>query len=98
LDAAALRQVIDEETTVYPPPVVKNRNLIFHDVEQMRTRPPSFAFEVNDVKLLRMAYRNFLENTLRKYFQLDGTHIRLFFRQADKPSKKKRDGRRRSRG
>ena len=98
LDAAALRQVIDEETMVYPPPVVKNRNLIFHDVEQVRTRPPSFAFEVNDVKLLRMAYRNFLENTLRKYFQLDGTHIRLFFRQTDKPSKKKRDGRRRSRG
>ena len=99
LNADALRQVIDEETTVYPPPVVKNRNLIFHDAEQVRTRPPTFVFEVNDVKLLRTAYRNFLENTLRKYFQLDGTHVRLFFRHADKPAKKARHGgQRRSRG
>ena len=90
LDADALRQVIDEETTVYPPPVVKNRNLVFHDVEQVRTCPPSFAFKVSDVKLLRKAYRNFLENTLRKYFALEGTHIRLFFRRSKKPVKKRK--------
>ncbi len=77
----ALREVIDEETTVYSPPVVKNKNLVLHDVVQARTRPPTFVFEVNDPQLLRSAYRNFLENTLRKYFALEGTHIRLFFRQ-----------------
>jgi len=92
LDADALRQVIDEETTIYPPPVVKNRNLVFHDVEQVRTCPPSFAFKVSDVKLLRKAYRNFLENTLRKYFALEGTHIRLFFRRSKKPVKKRKRG------
>jgi len=90
LNADALRQVIDEETTIYPPPVVKNRNLVLHDIEQVRTCPPSFAFEVNDVKLLRKAYRNFLGNTLRKYFPLDGTHIRLYFRRTDKPAKKRK--------
>ncbi len=98
LDADALRQVIDEETTVYPPPVVKNRSLIFHDVAQVRTRPPTFVFEVNDVKLLRTAYRNFLENVLRRYFPLDGTHVRLFFRRAQKPAKKRRGKRHPQRG
>jgi predicted GTPase len=42
------------------------------------------VFEVNDLALLRTAYRNFLQNTLRKYFELDGTHIRLFFNQVEK--------------
>jgi GTP-binding protein len=72
--------------------VVKNRSLVFHDVAQVRTRPPTFVFEVNDVKLLRTAYRNFLENALRRYFPLDGTHVRLFFRRAHKPARKKRRG------
>ena len=84
VDAAALRQVIDEETTIFPPPVVKNRVLELHGVKQTRTRPPTFVFEVNDLALLRTAYRNFLQNTLRKYFELDGTHIRLFFNQVEK--------------
>jgi GTP-binding protein len=84
VDPAALRQVIDEETTIFPPPVVKNRVLELHGVKQTRTRPPTFVFEVNDLALLRTAYRNFLQNTLRKYFELDGTHIRLFFNQVEK--------------
>ncbi len=84
VDPTALRQVVDEETTVFPPPVVKNRVLELHGVLQTRSRPPTFVFEVNDLSLLRTAYRNFLQNTLRKYFELDGTHIRLFFNQVEK--------------
>jgi len=75
----ALREVIDEETTIYPPPVVKNRTLKFHQVRQVRSAPPTFAFDINDRVLLRQAYRNFLENTLRRHFELSGTHIRLRF-------------------
>jgi GTP-binding protein len=89
LDPKALRDVIDEETTVYPPPVVKNQNLILRDVVQARTRPPTFVFTVSDPKLLRSAYRNFLENTLRKYFPLEGTHIRLFFRESETKARKR---------
>ena len=90
LNPQALREVVDEETTLHPPPVVKNRNLLFHGVQQVRTGPPTFVFEVNNVKLLRTAYRNFLENTLRKYFPLEGTHIRLFFRNADAGKRSRR--------
>ncbi len=83
----ALREVIDEETTIYPPPVVKNRNLEFHAVRQARSAPPTFVFDINDEKLLRQAYRNFLENTLRRHFELAGTHIRLRFREVKRGKK-----------
>ncbi|OGK11202.1 MAG: ribosome biogenesis GTPase Der, partial [Candidatus Riflebacteria bacterium RBG_13_59_9] len=100
VDAKALRQVVDEETTLYPPPVVKNRNLLLHDVYQVRTRPPTFVVEVNDARLARTAYRNFLENTLRKYFPLEGTHVRLFLRGAGSSQQTgaSRSGRTRSKG
>jgi len=42
---------------------------------------PSFAFFCNYPKHVREPYKNFLENQLRKTFDLSGVPINVFFRE-----------------
>jgi GTP-binding protein len=77
IDNAALRAVMVEAVTLTPPPVVKNRELRFFDFRQIGNRPPAFLIEVNDKAIMRLAYRRYLENAIRRHFDFAGTHIRV---------------------
>jgi GTP-binding protein len=79
IDNAALKAVMEEAVTLSPPPIVKNRELRFFDFRQIGNCPPTFLIEVNDRKAMRQAYRRFLENTIRRHFDFDGTHIQLVY-------------------
>lgn len=52
-------------------------------VTQTTTRPPTFAFFCNRPDVVTDNYMRFLENRLRKAFDLSGTPIRLKFRKKD---------------
>ncbi len=90
-----LLSVIEEETTMNPPPVVKGRALKIYSAEQYSTSPPRFVFLINEKRLLRKSYRNFLENVIRRHFEFQGTHILLNFRERKRKSKVGGIGRRR---
>ena len=47
---------------------------------QTGVNPPTFAFTVNDTKLLHFSYQRYLENRLREAFGYEGTPIRLLFK------------------
>jgi len=79
VDDSSLAEVIKEEMAINPPPVVKNKSLKVYSVRQVGTRPPKFLFSINSKLFLRKAYRNFLENTIRRHFAFNGTHIALLF-------------------
>lgn len=85
-----LKKVVAEETSLNPPPVVKNRTLRIFSVRQMHSAPPTFIFEVNSRTLLRKAYRNFLENAIRRHFDFAGTHISLRFVEKAQAAKRSR--------
>ena len=69
-------QIIEET----PPPSVKGRYPKFKYVTQLPTHFPSFAFFVNNPNWVRDSYIQFLENQLRKHFNLTGVPIELFMR------------------
>ncbi len=79
IDNKSLRAVLTEAIALNPPPVVKNRELRFTDFKQIANCPPVFLLEVNDKLIIRQAYKRFVENTIRKHFDLTGTHIALLF-------------------
>jgi GTP-binding protein len=79
IDNESLRVVLEEAVTLNPPPVVKNRELRFFDFRQIGNCPPTFLIEVNDKLIMRQAYRRFLYNTIRKHFELAGTHIDIVY-------------------
>jgi len=88
VDDSSLAQVIAEEMAINPPPVVKNKSLKVYSVRQVGTRPPRFLFSINSKMFLRKAYRNFLENAIRRHFGFNGTHIALAF--SERKAKKTR--------
>ncbi len=81
IDNNALGTVLEETVALSPPPIVKNRELLFYDFRQIGNCPPAFLVELNDKLLIRQAYRRFIENTIRKNFDFRGTHIHMVYYQ-----------------
>ena len=57
------------------------RRLKINEVRQVDVNPPTFAFAVNDPRLVHFSYERFLENRLRTAFGFTHTHLRLVFRE-----------------
>jgi GTP-binding protein len=81
-----LREVLFEEITLHPPPVMKNNPLKFYDMRQVSTCPPTFKLWINLKKGLHFSYRGFIENTIRGHFGFRGTFINVIYEE-----KKRRD-------
>ena len=81
IDNGALRHVLNETIALNPPPIVKNRELVFYDFRQIGNCPPAFLVELNDKMVIRLAYRRFLENQIRKNFDFRGTHVEMVYYQ-----------------
>ncbi|MCB1220733.1 MAG: ribosome biogenesis GTPase Der [Planctomycetales bacterium] len=81
IDNNALATVLEETVALNPPPIVKNRELLFFDFRQIGNCPPAFLVELNDKMLIRQAYRRFIENTIRRNFDFRGTHIHMVYYQ-----------------
>lgn len=63
-----------------PPPSVRGHDLRINYITQVGEEPPVFAFFCNHPQLLPDAYKRFLERTLRKNFDFEGTPVSFVFR------------------
>jgi GTP-binding protein len=75
-----VNRVLSEALVANPPSSRKGRNLKVLYGTQPSARPPAFILFVNDPELLHFSYRRYLENQLRKKFELEGTPIRVIVR------------------
>ena len=83
-----LNDVINEAITMTEPPSDKGRRLKIYYATQVSVQPPTFVIFVNDENLMHFSYKRYLENYLRKSFELDGTPIRLLIRNRKKEEDK----------
>jgi GTP-binding protein len=63
-----------------PPPSVQGRDLRINYITQVKTEPPVFAFFCNHPKYIPESYKRFVENSLRKMYDLQGVPISFIFR------------------
>lgn len=63
-----------------PPPAHRGNYVKIKYITQLPTYFPAFAFFCSNPKYLKEAYRNYLENQLRKHFEFSGVPIGIFFR------------------
>jgi GTPase len=77
---AELNELMTEVIEATPPPSVHGRFPKFKYVTQLPTPFPAFAFFVNNPNWVRDAYRQFLENQLRKHFTFTGVPIEVYIR------------------
>ena len=75
-----LNDVVSDAVRAVEPPSSKGRRAKIKYVTQPSTQPPTFVIFTNDAKLVHFSYRRYLENYIRRAFALDGTPIKLIFR------------------
>ena len=75
-----LNAVIRSAANNRPPPSKGKKRLSLLFATQADVRPPTFVIFVNDTNLLHFSYRRYLENTIRRQFDFEGTAIQLVFR------------------
>ena len=76
----ALNDVVIEAVSMHQPPSFKGKRLKIYFTHQTGNNPPKITFEVNNKKLVHFSYERYLENELRKAFELEGTPIILQFK------------------
>lgn len=64
----------------FPPPAYKGKFIKIKFITQLPNHAPAFVFFCNLPQYIKDPYKRFLENQLRKHFDLSGIPIRLFFR------------------
>jgi GTP-binding protein len=78
---ARLNEALLPEIENYPPPAWKGKYVKIKYVTQLPTRFPAFAFFCNLPQYVKEPYKRFLENQLRKNFNLTGCPVQIFCRQ-----------------
>jgi len=80
IPTSKLNEVMLKAMETYHAPVVRGHPIKVKYVTQLPTVVPSFAFFCNFPDDIKQPYKNYLENQLRKNFDLTGVPVRLFFR------------------
>ncbi len=80
ISTSRLNEVMQQAIQDYHPPAVKGKYVRIKYVTQLPTHAPAFAFYCNLPQYVREPYKRYLENQLRKHFNLTGVPIRVFMR------------------
>ena len=75
-----LNDVVADAIRAVEPPAISGRRAKIKYVTQPSTQPPTFVVFTNYAKLVHFSYRRYLENYIRRAFSLDGTPIKMVFR------------------
>ncbi|MEY4382717.1 MAG: hypothetical protein RI995_259 [Bacteroidota bacterium] len=80
ISTSKLNDVMLGVIEAYPPPAWKGKFIKIKYCTQVSTPYPTFIFFCNLPQYIKESYERYLENQMRKNFQLDGTPISVFFR------------------
>lgn len=80
IETSLLNNCIEEAYALHAAPSYKGKRLKIYFVHQTASKPPKITFEVNNKNLVHFSYERYLENELRKSFDLTGTPIILQFK------------------
>lgn len=84
ITTGVLNDVIIEAMAIHPAPTDKGRRLKIYYTTQVKSAPPTFVLFVNNSELAHFSYLRYLENELRKRFDLEGTPINIIVREKGK--------------
>ncbi len=77
VSAGVLNDVLQDAYSINAPTYKKNKKLKIFYATQTGIAPPTFVLFVNDTTLMQDNYLRYLENSIRKAFNFEGTPIRI---------------------
>jgi len=87
---AALNRWFEQAVDTNPPPAVSGRRLKLNYITQAKARPPSFVLFCSRADAVPQSYLRYLVNSMREYFELPGTPVRISLREKANPFAHKR--------
>lgn len=84
ISTSKLNDALLEDINNTPPPSVRGRDMRINYITQVKTAPPMFAFFCNYPEDIPDSYKRFLERTLRRHYDLEGSPISFLFRRKNK--------------
>src|SRR6201995_122328 len=87
---AALNRWFEQAVDSNPPPAVSGRRLKLNYITQAKARPPSFILFCSRADAVPQSYLRYLVNSLRQFFELPGTPVRIALREKANPFAHKR--------
>lgn len=84
ISANRLNQVISEAVAMHHLPSDKGRILKIYYTNQIKVKPPTFLFSMNNPSGLHFSYRRYLENKLRETFDFTGTPLVFHYKSSNK--------------
>ncbi len=79
-----INEAIMEMVAMKHPPGKGSKQLKIYYGSQVSVDPPTFVLFVNDPEIMHFSYLRYIENSLRKRFNFDGTPIRILLRERKK--------------
>ncbi|MBX3701596.1 MAG: ribosome biogenesis GTPase Der [Dokdonella sp.] len=89
--SSELTRAIAAATAAYQPPLVRGHSPRLKFAHPTGTNPPSILIHGARTRHISDGYRRYLENFLRKRYRLEGTPIRIEFRDGENPFAGKRN-------
>jgi GTP-binding protein len=87
---ASLNRWFEQAVDANPPPAVSGRRLKLNYITQAKARPPSFILFCSRADAVPESYLRYLVNSLREFFELPGTPVRITLRDKANPFAHKR--------
>jgi GTP-binding protein len=87
---ASLNRWFEQAVDNNPPPAVSGRRLKLNYVTQAKARPPSFIVFCSRADAVPESYLRYLVNSMRTFFDLPGTPVRITLREKANPFAHKR--------
>ena len=87
---ATLNRWFEQAIDANPPPAVSGRRLKLNYITQAKARPPSFILFCSRADAVPQSYLRYLVNSMREFFELPGTPVRIALREKANPFAHKR--------
>jgi len=87
---ASLNRWFEQAVDANPPPAVSGRRLKLNYITQAKARPPSFVLFCSRADAVPESYLRYLVNSMRAFFELPGTPVRITLREKANPFAHKR--------
>ncbi len=85
---AILNEVVLNAQIMNQAPDFNGGRLKISYVSQVKAQPPTFIFFVNNPKFLHFSYERYIDNTIRRTFNLDYTPLKFVFKSKNKEVEK----------
>jgi GTP-binding protein len=83
--SAELTRALEKAYESYQPPMVRGHAPKLRFAHPGGTNPPAIVIHGSRTRHVAEAYRRYLENFFRKRFRLEGTPVRIEFRESENP-------------